>query len=277
MCVWLWFFCLSVFSYLFPTFYSKISSVFLYISTLKESKGHLVFLSVLFSCCVWYFRRWLSPTLYQTTATFVLGDLPPYVESLHRFPSESPFINLPSPLPRLSSPLPPLRTLRDRIETALQCLCRRLHLCLVPHLRVLPVCPCWLPCLLSMSILMLQWTVGQLVWWHQWVICCSVIDCHWFAHRRVTEHTVSQFDYYLSRLEIVFQDVPGKPDPRQTDRMKVFHTWTTMCMGSVFASMKDCWWLFWYFLSMPVYEVGVGVMFSLAWVELWLYYYGFLS
>lgn len=29
---------------------------------------------------------------------------------------------------------------------------------------------------------------------------------------------------------------------------------------------------------MPVYEVGVGVMFSLAWLELWLYYYyGFLS
>lgn len=119
MCAWLWFFCLSVFSFLFPTFYSKISSVFLYISTLKESKGHLVFLSVLFSCCVWYFRRWLSPTLYQTTATFVLGDRPPYVESLHRFPSESPFINLPSPptpsFISFASPAHAKRPHRDRI------------------------------------------------------------------------------------------------------------------------------------------------------------------
>lgn len=54
------------------------------------------------------------------------------------------------------------------------------------------------------------------------MIYCCVIDCHWFARRRVTEHTVSRFDYYPCRLEIVFQDVKRKPDPRQTDRMKRF-------------------------------------------------------
>lgn len=51
-----------------------------------------------FSCCVWYFRRWLSSTRYQTTATFALGGRPLYVESPHRFPSDFRFVNLPAPV-----------------------------------------------------------------------------------------------------------------------------------------------------------------------------------
>ena len=49
-----------------------------------------------FSCCVWRFRRWLSSTLYQTTATFALGGRPLYVESLHWYPSDFRFVTLPA-------------------------------------------------------------------------------------------------------------------------------------------------------------------------------------
>lgn len=70
--------------------------------------------------CVWCFRRWLSSSLYQTTATFVLGQRPPYVELPHRFSSEFRFIK-PSRC-RPSSP----STFRAQRETALQCLCGRL-------------------------------------------------------------------------------------------------------------------------------------------------------
>lgn len=49
-------------------------------------------------CCVWHFRRRLSSTLYQTTATFALGGQPLYVESLHRLPSDFRFVTLPAPV-----------------------------------------------------------------------------------------------------------------------------------------------------------------------------------
>lgn len=130
----------------------------------RKVRDILVFLSVLFSCCVWCFRRWLSPTLYQTTATFVLGDRPPYVESPHRFPSESRFINLPSP------PLPVFH---------LFCLpCARQETASRPHCSVcVDVCTSvWFPiweCYLCVCVDCLVYS-ACLFW------CCSELRGSWF-------------------------------------------------------------------------------------------------
>lgn len=89
------------------------------------------FLCVPFSCCVWHFRKWLSWSLYQTAATFVLGGQPPYVESPHWFTSDFCFVTLPAPVYHICSS--PAHTKRLHCSVCVD-VCTY---CLFPHFRVL--------------------------------------------------------------------------------------------------------------------------------------------
>lgn len=129
---------------------------------------------------MWYFRRWLSSTLYQTAATFALGGRPLYVESpLSSISIWLPFCNPTCPVCHLLCCPAHTKRLHCSVCVAVwsfvciliwecyTCICVDVS-CLFSMFILMPCC--WCQCLLQSFRLLLVWS--------QWVVCC-LLDNNW--------------------------------------------------------------------------------------------------